>query len=512
MADYKSGQDPFASGDIPAGQDPFAQSAPPQTMEQLLGPSDFTKAFASTPARMLKSGMQMVGAGDYVPEAVSRAAAQGDTSAVGRIVGDVAGTGGIRGGAGALVNAVQRLNAAKGFLPAVGRTAEAAGYGAAQGAITSPDNQAEAAGWGAAGGALGQTLGRVAGGIVRPTAEAKQLMDAGVALTPGQAAGIGSLPARIEQSLASNPLSSVPIRAAQRRAVEEANVAAAQSVVRMVDDSVKLGKPPREAIEQTREAIGKHYDDALQGLKADPLTIRNGLEHSYDTIIDGNPLLSDKAFSQMRQYVDSRLTGIANKGFLLDGPGLKQIDSEIGGHIRRLKSSTNAEDKVAAGAWMDLQQSLRETMASLSGPEQAAKLNAANGAYRQLLALEKALPAGADTFTPRQLRRSLERAQIAGQPINTIANAMDKTLPNVVNDSGTAERLITNALPALLVGGGAGASSLGYDTLGSGMMAAGALGTKTGARTMTGSLPGQQMLANALRRVTPAATREAGRD
>lgn len=171
MADFKSGQDPFAEApaDIPAGQDPFAtqaqQSLTPQpqpaNLEQLLGPSEFTKAFASTPARMLKSAMQMVGAGDYVPEAVSNAAAQGNASLPGRIVGDVAGTGGIRAGAGALAGALQRLNAARGVVPAVARTAEAAAYGGAQGAITSPDDQANAAAWGAAGGAVMPVAGSV---------------------------------------------------------------------------------------------------------------------------------------------------------------------------------------------------------------------------------------------------------------------------------------------------------------------------------------------------------------
>lgn len=130
-----------------------------QTLENTMGASDFTKAFASTPARMLKSGMQMVGAGDYVPDFVSNAAAEGDKSVAGRIAGDVAGTGGIRAGAGALASSLQRLNAARGIVPAAARTAEAATYGAGQGAITTPDDQANAAKWGAAGGAAAPVLG-----------------------------------------------------------------------------------------------------------------------------------------------------------------------------------------------------------------------------------------------------------------------------------------------------------------------------------------------------------------
>ena len=142
-----------------------AAPVPAKSLEQVLGPSDFTKAFASTPARMLKSAMQMVGAGDYVPEAVSNVASQGGASTLGRIAGDVAGTGGIKAGAGALSQALQSLNAAKGVVPAVARTAEAATYGGAQGAITSPDDQANAAKWGAGGGVIGRSIIPIAQGV-----------------------------------------------------------------------------------------------------------------------------------------------------------------------------------------------------------------------------------------------------------------------------------------------------------------------------------------------------------
>ena len=59
--------------------------------------------------------------------------------------------------------------------------------------------------------------------------------------------------------------------------------------------------------------------------------------------------------------------------------------------------------------------------------------------------------------------------------MNATAEAMSKTLPNAVPNSGTAERLMVGSLPALLMGGGAGAHEAGYGTLGTGMMAAGAL-------------------------------------
>lgn len=479
-------------------------------LEQHMGPSDFTKAFASTPARILKSGMQMVGAGDYVPEFVSNAAAEGDKSLPGRIVGDMAGTGGIRAAAGPLVNTLQRLNAAKGVLPALGRTAEAAGYGSAQGALTTPDDQGNAALWGAAGGAGGQVLGRVFSGLVRPTAEARTLLDAGVGLTPGQAAGAGSFAKKAEEFAGSLPVASHFIRSAQNRAVEDANVAAAQAVTDMVDKTVKLGRPPREAIEATREAIGKHYDAALDGMVVPGIVPDAHLTQMLQTVRQNHPMLEESQVNQMGRFVNERLANmIRNNNGTLDGKMMKQFDSEIGQQIRNFVSSTNAADKTAAPAWRDMQQVVRDVMETAHpDPQQSVKLQQANAAYRQLLALEKAMLPGNEVFTPRRLRMTLDKMDINSGELRDLSNAMSATLPNQVPSSGSIERLLMGALPATLMGGGAGAQSMGLDTLGTGMMAAGALGSRPGARFLTGGgAANSDILVQALRRFIPAMSR-----
>jgi len=97
--------------------------------------------------------------------------------------------------------------------------------------------------------------------------------------------------------------------------------------------------------------------------------------------------------------------------------------------------------------------------------------------------------------------------------LNRISEAMTETLPNQIPNSGTAERLLANSLPGLLIGGGAGAKEFGWDTVGTGMMAAGALGTKTGTKLMLGAYPFQQglaadMVASALRGGVPAVSRK----
>jgi hypothetical protein len=504
---------PFADGADNFKGDPFAapQAAPKpqQSLEQILGPSDFTKSFASTPYRMLKSGMQMVGAGDYVPGIVNEIASEGDKSVAGRIAGDVAGTGGIRAAGVGLAQTLARLNAARGVVPAVARTAEAATYGAGQGAITSPDQQAEAAKWGAAGGAGGHALSRAIGGLVRPSVAAQPLVDAGVALTPGQAAGKGSVMKWAEEMATSLPFAGHTIRSAQSRAVADANVAAAQQVMNIVDRNIKLGQPPREAIEATREAIGKTYDRALEGMSVPGFVPDTFMRNVYNRSANDFPMLEKAQIDQMERYITQRVGDmVKNSGGTLDGKMLKQLDSELGGHIRNLRSSAIAADKTAAPAWAELQQSLREVMElAQNDPAQSLQLQRANAAYRQLLTLEKSLLPGADVFTPRQLARQVGKEKLNEVPLGQISRSMTDTLPNVVPNSGTPERLMAMALPAVLVGGGAGAQQMGFDTLGAGMIGAAALGSRPGARFMTGGLPMQQLTAEALRRFVPSTVR-----
>jgi hypothetical protein len=148
------------------------------------GGAEFHQGIASTPARLVKSLAQMTGQGDKVPEVVNKSAQVADTGfgTAGRVVGDIAAT------------AIPAAKIAKVVAPLPLRArvaavmAENAGYGAA----LSPDEQGGAALTGAVAGPLGMALGRTAGGLVRPTAEARTLMDRGVSLTPGQAAGVGA--------------------------------------------------------------------------------------------------------------------------------------------------------------------------------------------------------------------------------------------------------------------------------------------------------------------------------
>lgn len=128
-------------------------------------------------------------------------------SSVGQFVGDVAPIAALPFGAAATVASrvpmLAKTLTARGALPLAARTADAAATQAGIGAALAPEDRGSAAAWGATGGAVGQALGRIASGIVKPTAEAQKLISEGVALTPGQAAGKGSAVGTIEEWAAS---------------------------------------------------------------------------------------------------------------------------------------------------------------------------------------------------------------------------------------------------------------------------------------------------------------------
>lgn len=206
-------------------------------------------------------------------------------------------------------------------------------------------------------------------------------------------------------------------------------------------------------------------------------------------------------------YLGGRLLDMERtEGAVLSGKSLKQLDSEIGDHARNLAKSQDPLQRVTAEAWFTVQDGLRDAMQLGAKGDAAEKVAAANLAYKNLIPIRKAL-GNSDIATPRVLRRAMEHTT---HPSKGLVEAANQTLPNTVPSSGTVERAIALALPATLMGGGYGAQQFGFDMLGGGAIAAGALGTRTGSKLMTGAYPWQrsQMLVDALRKTPVAATRK----
>jgi len=111
-------------------------------------------------------------------------------------------------------------------LPAiVAGVAGAGAAGAGVGALTDPDSAKRGAATGAlssmGGEVLGRTLSRIVGGIIKPSAEAKNLMDKGIQPTVGQAAddSISNYPVKwLEERVANTPIVGGAVQYARNRA------------------------------------------------------------------------------------------------------------------------------------------------------------------------------------------------------------------------------------------------------------------------------------------------------
>lgn len=381
-----------------------------------------------------------------------------------------------------------------------------AGNAAINAAMAPPGKEAMPALAGGAGGFVGHALGKTLTGLVTPGRDAAKLIDEGIVVTPGQAAGKDSTFGRIEQAMASNPLAS-NIQRLRRAGIEEFDARIMEQSVGAPKGAFK-GKTPREALEAANERVGDLYGDALRGAKLPAHQVYSPMQSAIMALNPGDyPLVEEKAIEKIGAWVMRRFE---RQGDTVTGDSIKALDSEVGRIARELEKSGSAVERETARLWRDVQDGLRYGLNDVLGPEKAKILAQANAAHKNLLPIKRALKEG-DLAMPLQVRKATERMGI-NHPSAQLVEAANRTLPGTLPNSGTADRILANAMPALLLGGGAGAQGLGLDTLGSGMMAAGALGTRPGAKLLTGQYPWQRaeamrMMAQALRGGVPSMTR-----
>ena len=366
-----------------------------------------------------------------------------------------------------------------------------AGYAAA----TAPEDRGTAALWGG-GGAL---AGRAAASLLRGplssavTPEARAMMNEGVSLTPGQAMGKDSILNRMEQSVASNPLTLGSVANARRRGVQEANINSINSVVKQVGGRpISSSTSISEAMSEAYEAVGQAYQRALEGATypnaTNALAVFN--KKTLDGVFNDFPLLTPKHQGELLHYVGALDRRLPPED--VSGTVLKQIDSELGYMARQLEKSLDPRDKIAAPAWRDVQREWRDKVLGYAQDDLAKQklLDTANKAYRELLTLEKAKGAQ-DFIAPRRLTQTLENMKLSKtEPLSVQARNMAATLPNTMPDTGTAERLMANALPSTLMGGGYLTQQQLGDPwgLGTAALVAGAATSRPGSRYLTGGV------------------------
>lgn len=357
------------------------------------------------------------------------------------------------------------------------------GYGSLYAAGAAEGGAEERAQSGLLGGALGALSGGVAQGafdrLTRSAARAttaatpaRELSRQGVSLTPGQMAEdipmIGPMIRGLEDGASSIPFLGAPIQQARNQGVESLNRVAVERALQPIGEKLPKGVAAGyEAVEFAQQALGRAYDEALEGVEArfdeDILTDLVALTRRAETE------LPDDLMRQFNRIIDQRVLRGDQASDVMTGQQFKAVESELGELARRYGRSSDV-------AQQNLGDLVGEARAALRGlvarqyPDRAPRIQAINEGWANLVRVENASGTAAaqgrnGVFTPGELSGAVSRSATRSQRargdglLQDLAVAGRSVLPNTVGDSGTATRGAVTGLLGLTATGTAPAAA-----------------------------------------------------
>lgn len=307
---------------------------------------------------------------------------------------------------------------------------------------------------------------------------ARNLLNEGVALTPGQI--IGGEAKRMEDAVASIPYVGGFVADAQHYANETLNRAAVNRALGKIGDALpKTVETGYNAIRYAQDKISEAYDRVLPGIsvKADQPFVQ-GVSTLYQ-MAQALPKASAETFD--RVFKNDIMPRFTQAG-LLTGNGLKEVERKMGDYIRSYGRSPDPDHGQLANAFRELLDEVRE-MVARQVPDKAAELRNINAASANLMRVENAAartsaeggvfkPATLDMATAAMDTTARRRSTAANKALmQDLATDARNVMGNKVPDSGTPYRAM---LAAGLLSGGGGAASTAVG-LGPGAAALGAV-------------------------------------
>ena len=344
-------------------------------------------------------------------------------------------------------------------------------------------------------------LGRAISPKVAP--EVAALKAAGITPTPGQVLG-GSFKSA-EEKLASAPVVGQAIRAGQQRGVEQMNTAAINRALDPI--GMKLPKEAalgRDAINFTREALGKAYDDALNAVG--PIRVDKALTDKLDDAVRSVSILPKDRADQLTRIVQVEIVDRAQNGTLTP-EAMKAAESNLGNIARGYMRSADYDQRQLGKAIVSAQEALRNAVERQAPAGAADMVKAANKGWANFVRVQRASSyVGAEdgVFSAAQLQNAVRAADpsrnkgkfAAGEALmQDLSEPAKKVLGSKVPNSGTADRL--GAMAALNPGT--------WPYIASGIPAS-LMYTQPGQAAMVGLLTGRQgptagLLSDAARRL-----------
>jgi hypothetical protein len=360
-------------------------------------------------------------------------------------------------------------NALKGAL-----TADAL-VGAAYGAGNSNNDRVKGALEGgvtnALGGAIGRGVVRGVGNVLSPVVApaVRSLSRAGVSMTPGQIFGqngmIGGAIKSVEDRAAGLPIIGDAIQSARRAGVEDLNRAAVNKALEPIAEEVPPNTPPgRSLIDWAQSKLDEAYDKGLSGISLTPDgDFATGLQNISAQIGTLTTDQADEVTSVMKRALGPFGSDPIN------GSQLQAIKRGLNDKIYAYRRSPEPRNHDIA----DTLETVRDEfmgLASRQAPENASMFRAADSAYANLTAIERAAAKSKTdgVFTPENLaqgvreadRSTRKRAFAAGKArLQDLSDQAKTVLPSSVPDSGTAGRLALYAAGGGVLGAGGGYAS-----------------------------------------------------
>jgi hypothetical protein len=428
-------------------------------------------------------------------------------SLVGTVGGAATAAGGIEAG---LARVAARAPGAIGTVLRSPRTADAL-YGAYSGATHSDDPLTGGATgmlFGVGGGMFGRAATRGTGNAfqgVRNEA-VRELNARGIPLTVGQALSqsgrLGNVIKGVEDRMTGLPIVGDMVTARRREGLEAFNRSAFDEGLAPIGGTTN-GVTQEQGVELAKGAVGRAYDDALDGVDVS-LDPRFAAEEAAARQLGARiPGFDDQyTFTYDRRVAPNILPpvpappvpggGLSVAYPTMTGKGYQASLRGLDADARAAINGNNMRGNDFADA-LGLTRNALTGAAERSAPGVAPALQAANQAYRQTGVLRDAVNAARNgqsgevgLFTPAQLSNAaaVNAKRFGGsqgttsQPFFDLTRAGQQVLPNKVPDSGTAGRLMAYAMPATIVGG----------TTAGGYAAGGGEGAQTGAGLSVGAL------------------------
>lgn len=330
-------------------------------------------------------------------------------------------------------------------------------YGALSGALTpvgTDDSVGKNALMGGMFGAAGAGGANLLSSAIAPKvpAGARNLIDSGITLTPGQR--LGGAFKRAEDAMTSVPVTGDAIRSAQRGTFEQFNAAVANRALAPINAKLPAGVVGRDAIAYTERALGDAYESVLRRVGTVNADAPFAGEITNLRAMVRNSPMPAEVQSQFDKVIQAQITGKLQGQSAMTAQTFKEAESEIGRLATKYAGDASVDKQLLGDALQEAQAALRRLLERSAGPGNASDVKAANAGWAEFKRMQKAstfLGAKDGVFTPenymnavKAMDRSKDKGAFArgGALGQDLASDALRHMGGTVPDSGTPFRTL----------------------------------------------------------------------